>query len=191
MNVQYYAVAALSVGLGVNPPGDWPDVFGRWSDAYTVRNFWGKFWHQTFRRIFMSIAGSITHLFGFKRGTNASSYTQLYTAFFLSSIIHGTGDITVGWRYGGKSMPFFLIQAVIITAEDAVIALFCKMGIRQSRWTRLLGYIWVIAWGIYTSSMYMNVALEAGWALSEWPFSPARIVQRAFHSRGEWAFAWD
>jgi len=34
-------VALVCVGLGYSSPTLWPDLWGRWRDAYTVRNLWG------------------------------------------------------------------------------------------------------------------------------------------------------
>lgn len=69
VNAQYFALATVSISLGTSLPEDWPDVFGKWSDAYTLRNFWGsvcisatlicwhslipnsKVWHQNLRRV--------------------------------------------------------------------------------------------------------------------------------------------
>ena len=34
-------VALVCVGLGHSSPTLWPDLWGRWRDAYTVRNLWG------------------------------------------------------------------------------------------------------------------------------------------------------
>ena len=36
-----YSFALLSVGLGGSSPTLWPDIWGRWVDAYTVRKLWG------------------------------------------------------------------------------------------------------------------------------------------------------
>ena len=41
MNAIYFAMAAGSVALGLHEPKMWPDVFGAWGDAYTVRRLWG------------------------------------------------------------------------------------------------------------------------------------------------------
>lgn len=41
VRMQYYLISAISVALGLSTPADWPDPFGKWSDAYTVRNLWG------------------------------------------------------------------------------------------------------------------------------------------------------
>ncbi|KAJ3747092.1 hypothetical protein DFH05DRAFT_1521426 [Lentinula detonsa] len=42
MSMQYCLFAVASVGLGFSNPEDWPDTYGTWKHAYTVRNFWGK-----------------------------------------------------------------------------------------------------------------------------------------------------
>ena len=34
-------MALVCVGLGYSSPTLWPDMWGRWGDAYTVRRFWG------------------------------------------------------------------------------------------------------------------------------------------------------
>ena len=59
--------------------------------------------------------------FGFPRGTNLSSYTQVYVAFFLSGLLHSSGDFMIEKRMVSRSFKFFLLQAVIITLEDFVI----------------------------------------------------------------------
>ena len=94
----------------------------------------------------------------FPRGTNGSSYTQLYVAFFLSGLIHFGGDFILEKRMVYRSFNFFLLQAVIITLEDFVIYL-AKRPLRQRRIelkmgkpdeslagmvVRLVGYCWVI-----------------------------------------------
>ena len=40
-NAAYLAAAAGSVAIGWYHPRMWPDLFGAWGDAYTVRRFWG------------------------------------------------------------------------------------------------------------------------------------------------------
>lgn len=38
---RYRLVSIVTVGLGMNSPSDWPPLFGRIADAYTLRQFWG------------------------------------------------------------------------------------------------------------------------------------------------------
>ena len=37
----YNAAALVCVGLGYSSPTLWPDMWGRWGDAYTLRKLWG------------------------------------------------------------------------------------------------------------------------------------------------------
>lgn len=39
-NISYWILGIVFVTLHLSEPHQWPDVFGRWSDAYTVRRYW-------------------------------------------------------------------------------------------------------------------------------------------------------
>ena len=41
ISAMHNALALLCVGLGNSSPTLWPDIWGRWGDAYTVRKLWG------------------------------------------------------------------------------------------------------------------------------------------------------
>ncbi|KAI9056294.1 hypothetical protein FKP32DRAFT_1585720 [Trametes sanguinea] len=121
------SIFCVATGLFNGNPKDWRPMFGNWSDAYTVRRFWGRTWHQNLRRNFTITGRALSNALGFKRGTNASAYTQLYAGFALSGIMHVWGDIMLGAPYVGTSMKFFLANACAITLEDAVIAVGRRM----------------------------------------------------------------
>lgn len=102
-----------------------------------------------------SYTKSFVNAVGITRGTNWSSYTQLYLAFSLSGAFHALsqrqmprpvdvsdGDVVVGF------FLFFLWQALAITFED--FAQYCwrgclkRCGIDDSRLVaRIVGYVWV------------------------------------------------
>ena len=94
------------------------------------------------------------------RGTNWSSYIQLYIAFFLSGLLHSAGDFMFERRLVYRSFKFFLLQAVAITFEDFVIYI-TKRLLRQrgvelkpgkvdessvGAVVRVIGYCWVTLW---------------------------------------------
>lgn len=102
--------------------------------------------------------------FKFPRGTNRSSYAQLYIAFFLSGVIHFAGDFMANQRVVYHSFKFFLLQALAITVEDFIVYIgkhvLFRRGIKlnpgraDENWAdavaRVMGYCWVTLWFCYT-----------------------------------------
>jgi len=41
ISTTHHAGALVCVGLGHSSPTLWPDIWGNWADAYTIRKFWG------------------------------------------------------------------------------------------------------------------------------------------------------
>jgi Membrane bound O-acyl transferase family len=88
-------------------------------------------------------------VFGFPPGSSASSYTQLYVAFFMSGLIHVVSP-------DPRPIRFFLYQAIAITFEDAIIALAKRVGLKNSMFYRLLGYAWVYFCLLVTLAHWMD-----------------------------------
>ena len=97
---------------------------------------------------YFTLAGrAVSDALSLKKGSLASKYTRLYTGFVFSGLIHVSGDVMVGRQYIGKSMWFFLANAMAITFEDAVLVLAQRVGFdRPTKWAQRLGYLWVILW---------------------------------------------
>lgn len=73
-------------------------------------------------------------------------------------------------RWAGASIWFFPAQAAAITFEDAVIAQGAARGLRDTRWTRIIGYVWTAAWLVYTASWFTSFAARAGLAREHLPY---------------------
>ncbi|TFK75221.1 hypothetical protein BDN72DRAFT_832577 [Pluteus cervinus] len=86
-------LSALAVWVGISKQEDWPHLFGNWKEAYTIRRFWGRVWHQLMRRPLTTHCRYISNnLFRIPRGTLRSSYAQLALAWAISSLVHGAGE---------------------------------------------------------------------------------------------------
>ncbi|KAF2972983.1 hypothetical protein GQX73_g506 [Xylaria multiplex] len=124
-NLQYAQLSFISVALGLSRPEDWPPPFGAITDVTTVRQFWGKYWHQQLRHMLTSYTDAFIDTVGIPRGTNWSSYTTLYLAFIFSGMFHALSqrqmpcpvDVTDSERVTGFFL-FFVWQAAAITFED-------------------------------------------------------------------------
>ncbi|KAJ7584636.1 membrane bound O-acyl transferase family-domain-containing protein [Mycena floridula] len=164
MAIQNCFVSIMSVSLGRSDAEDWPWLFGSFLDAWTIRRFWGRTWHQILRR-FVTAHGRFlsSRILGLARGTNLSAYVQLYTAFLLSATIHYLADYTVLRNWSGGGLKFFISQPLAITIEDGVIALGQRFGIKGSSllW-RLLGYAWVWTWFAPVFPTWQDPLMTAG-----------------------------
>ncbi|KAI6120519.1 hypothetical protein EV401DRAFT_2262581 [Pisolithus croceorrhizus] len=176
-------LAVLAVSANFDQPQAWPQPFGHWKNAYTIRKFWGKVWHQFFRHD-LTLFGphrpkrnpwdpvstensSASNLR--EREPWGTSYRRLCYAFVCSAFVHVCGDIVLQFRIWndlsstgaskvmdapnviGYSAPYFLLQPVGVLVEDAVVEAGKRMGLKEGRWTRMVGYVWVVA---FTSFFY-------------------------------------
>ena len=107
------------------------------------------------------LASFTARCLGFPRGSWLSSRTQLLVGFSATGMIHVFGDWAMG--HSGGSFPFFILQALAIAVEDAVIAiaktLHPKLG--DARWTRVVGYMWTIAWFSWSTVLYADWLVHA------------------------------
>ncbi|TFK48302.1 hypothetical protein OE88DRAFT_1737984 [Heliocybe sulcata] len=190
LKMNYSLLSAACVALGIHEPRHFPDLFGSWSDAYTLRRFWGRTWHQLLRRFLTSIGKYFVNLFCFKKGTNWSSYTQLYVAFIVSGLIHMGGDAMVGKEWLGSSFPFFIAQAFAITFEDAVIAAAKRTvpeSLRPWALVKLFGYSWVFLWFSVSAVWCTQWTVDAG-ILRAPQFSLLQTVLRAVPRTRAWNY---
>ncbi|KAI0642388.1 membrane bound O-acyl transferase family-domain-containing protein [Trametes meyenii] len=175
LKITYAVVSIAAVATRVGEPANWPEPFGDWTDAYTVRRLWGRCWHQNLRRHFSHWGKFAVRALRIPRGTFLSSQIQIYTAFALSSLLHALGDLMLGPEHFGRSVPFFVANALAITFEDVVIALARRVGIREGGATRLLGYVWVVGWFAWSAPSYVQWMFESGVGYHEiLPYSPTR-----------------
>ncbi|KAF9002703.1 membrane bound O-acyl transferase family-domain-containing protein [Cyathus striatus] len=160
-------LSIVFVVLGVSNPRDWPTLYGSWKDAYTVRRFWGRSWHQMFRHMFQTYGQFVSGvLLGLPSDSSVATYVELYIAFILSGIIHAVGDYrSFGSLHQGGSMRFFFLQAVIITVEDGVCWIAKYLGVRRTAWwLQYLGYAWVTFWFTWTLPIWMGPLVHIGFA---------------------------
>ncbi|RPD57428.1 hypothetical protein L227DRAFT_506900 [Lentinus tigrinus ALCF2SS1-6] len=178
IDMENIILAVVTVALGISSPDDWPDMFGSVSHAYTVRRFWGYTWHHMMQHHFRVWGMFVVRALGIPRRTRLSSFVQLHVAFALSALQHAFGDLMVGWRFFGRSMPFFLLNGLAITIEDQFLAAAKTLGVKQTLATKALGYIWVVSWFGWSlvTSRYVDWLMEADSGVLPNPVSPTKAI---------------
>nr|GAT54712.1 predicted protein [Mycena chlorophos] len=134
MCLLFTIISIVAVGSGLSEPYAWPAFMGSPRDAYTLRRFWGRTWHQVMRRFVSAHGRRVVQALNLKRGSNASSYTQLYVAFLISAIIHYIPEVIAMRSWHGGAFIFFTSQALAITCEDFVIWLGRRAGLESVWW---------------------------------------------------------
>ena len=131
-------------------------------------------------QVFTGYGRLVAHkFFRFPPGTKRSSYTQLWTAFFLSGLIHFAGDFTFERRMVFYTWKFFLLQPVGIALETLVIyiarrllrqkAIELEPGRLDGPWggtaVRVAGYCWVIIWYCITLPVWHDEPNAVGFGV--------------------------
>ncbi|KAL2831311.1 membrane bound O-acyl transferase family-domain-containing protein [Aspergillus pseudoustus] len=163
-----YALSSIAaVSLHFSSPSDWPPVQASPREAYSLRRFWGHFWHQAFRAFLCGTADALITAIStsvtpssekklHKRNSLLARYTRYLIVFLVSGLIHLFLDLAVGISFRASgALPFFLVQVVGFGVEDAVAYSARRFQMRTNRqipvWaTRAVGYTWVAAFCIWS-----------------------------------------
>ena len=87
---------------------------------------------------------------------------QLSTSLFISGLIHAAADYSLHQNFSeAQFIQLFVLQAAAITFEDALIAVASRLGYKESKGFKLIGFIWVFAWFACSTPMYFNHQVQA------------------------------
>ncbi|KAJ5635100.1 uncharacterized protein N7484_008413 [Penicillium longicatenatum] len=161
LDCRYRMASIIVVGLGINSPQDWSPIFGSMSDAYTLRNYWGTFWHQGLRQALTSVSNLVTRdIMHLPRPSLLERYTNIFLVFFASGVLHLVTDIVMGIpaQYSGAIL-FFTSFVLGFMIEDCVQALYKRIKGPEvqivSKWKRVIGYLWVATWLGIVSTVHL------------------------------------
>ncbi|CVK96792.1 related to TRI7-trichothecene biosynthesis gene cluster [Fusarium mangiferae] len=171
--LNHACAAVISLSIGLSRPEDWPHLNGSISACYTVRGFWGKFWHQLYRKTFTGLGDFVPdRLLRLRRGTLLSRYTRLFLTFLASGLMHHC----IGHLYSFAadetfaSEWFYVLQAVGIAFEDAVQAMTAHVHIPMSV-RRVVGYLWVLMFLSWSTPICSYPSMRVGDIGQMVPFS--------------------
>ncbi|KAF6763428.1 membrane bound O-acyl transferase family-domain-containing protein [Ephemerocybe angulata] len=184
LNIMYDSYTVLSVGLGCTGVDEWPWLFGSPADAWSVKRFWGKLWHQLMRNHLTSTSTYIVESLPppFRPASQRTKWPiQVKIIFLLSGLLHLAGehhalrslpgvDMSTSSILGGIFMTFAL-QPFGLFLEH-LFCRFCRACLGHmgppNLLEKALGYLWVLAWFSFSMSFYtrrmMGAGFMTGWA---------------------------
>ncbi|KAI0182117.1 membrane bound O-acyl transferase family-domain-containing protein [Hypoxylon sp. FL1284] len=143
-------------------PEEWPPLFGHIREAYTLRRFWGRFWH---RLISPSVA-AWGRVIADKtlRSRDQTAARNLIVAFLVFTV-SGFAHAVVNWRLGEPALDrdilYFWIT-FLATGSEVVVTKLCariysRYPLRMASvgsgrteiFRRILGFVWVFGFLVW------------------------------------------
>ncbi|KAF3213382.1 hypothetical protein TWF106_009509 [Orbilia oligospora] len=160
----YQMMAAAAVLVGISRPEDWPPVLGPVQEAYSLRRFWAKTWHQLFRNIFEKYGLGLVGLLGLEPLSVKAHNITRFLAFFISGLIHAIPisgmpfprglpkDKNTPYR-GSDQMVFFALHAILCFVEEQFSIFYRALrgDAPSGNFERVLGYVWVATCLVFTT----------------------------------------
>lgn len=180
VELSHTVLRALLAGvLGLDEPHQWPPMFGSVFDAYTLKRFWGRFWH----RLLSPAAGRWGQALAEKGGLTSRWMPPLvrnaFVAFFIfsvSGLAHALIDHMLGRGSPMKQVLFYWSNFAAVSSEVVVskvwsrntIGLRRRLGIGptggrvEAVIKRVLGFVWVSAFFVWTTPRVIYPRLYQG-----------------------------
>lgn len=160
--------------LRFDHPEEWPPVYGSILDAWTVKKFWGRYWHKLMTATYSSYSRAFSRvLCGARPGSSTDKMLVAMGVFAIS----GAGHALVNWQRGQVALErdvlFFLANFSVVVVEVAVAKAlkpccpsknWAKLG--QSWLVRVLGYSWVCLWFIWIVPRWEFPRIFHSWTLA-------------------------
>ncbi|KAL4876705.1 membrane bound O-acyl transferase family-domain-containing protein [Aspergillus karnatakaensis] len=144
-------------------PDEWPGLFGSPSNAYSVRKFWGRFWHQlTIPTYIFYGRFASKQILGLQPGSSLEKTAIAFFVFTISGLSHSL----VGWALGDAALFRDILFFEICFFAAACETLFHKSLRRASKILaqtfvlpslvrRVVGMVWVFVFFFCVSPLWI------------------------------------
>lgn len=140
-------------------PEDWPSLFGSPMEAYSVRGFWGRFWHRLTIPTYVYYSRLVSRqLMGVQPG---SSLEKTITALLIFTI-SGFSHALVGWSLGEAALfrdVLFFDMCFLAAAGETAISKMKVLSILRGIFSPLsrtvVGMAWVFVFFFSISPLWI------------------------------------
>lgn len=158
-----------------------PSTFGKFSEVLDrgLAGWWGSWWHQTFRVVFLAPSVYLMKKGYLKRGSLAANVFGLFISFFQSGLLHAAGSYTtIPDTKPMKHVYFFVLQAVGIVLQQHLALALRYVAPELPRAIRRAGNLaFAVSWLFVTAPMFVDdMAVGGLWLHQVMPISPFRLM---------------
>lgn len=139
--------------LRLDTPEEWPSMFGNPLEAYSLRRYWGRFWHRLVYRPYLGLAKVVAgKLHVRSMGSGIEKTFLVFLIFLISGLAHAIVSLHGGdFSEAIDDVAFYCINFAIIAAERAIQNLASPFRKVLPDWCfKVVGFIWVFTfwfWG--------------------------------------------
>jgi hypothetical protein len=136
--------------LRLDLPEEWPSMFGSPLEAYSLRRYWGRFWHRLVYRPYLGLASVVA---GRLRISSLGPKIEKAFLAFLIFLISGLAHAVVSLHGGNfveavDDVAFYCMNFAVIAAEGVVYGLASPVRKLLPSWcSKIFGFIWVYGFG--------------------------------------------
>ena len=129
--------------LRLDAPQEWPSLFGSPTQAYSLRRFWGRFWHRITVPFSLNSGRLITRRWlRISTGSRLEKVAVALWTFFLSAVAHSLTD----WFSGAPCNPlselhFYLVNFAAAAIESLAVPYLDQALLRSGK-SRLRRILW-------------------------------------------------
>ena len=157
--------------IPLDHPDDWPPLYGSPRQAYSLRRFWGVFWHKIAAPS-QAVYGRFVsrRVFGFREGVSAEKRFVAFWVFAFSGICHALVNSKVDpeTRDAFMDLRFLLLNFCGGFVELLVVEFLIPWSVKRRvppLGRKILGFVWVYAFFYctvpsYQWAEYYKLALE-------------------------------
>ena len=148
ISAYHRALSVFFVAVGLDEPEEWPTLYGSPWEMYSVRRFWGRFWHRITFRTYIGYGNFVAEkILRLRRGTVSHKICVEFTVFFVSGITHALTTRTLGFKYGHwEDIAWFCANFAAILLETAFQSLVRRVSGKWSdRVGKAVGAVWLFS----------------------------------------------
>ena len=148
ISAYHLALSVFFVTVGLDEPEEWPTLYGSPWEMYSVRRFWGRFWHRSTFRTYIGYSNLVAEkILRLRRGTVAHKLCVEFTVFLVSGFTHALTTRALGFRSGHwEDIAWFCANFAAILFETAVQSLVRRvLGGSSDRVGKVVGAVWLFS----------------------------------------------
>ncbi|KAL4906360.1 hypothetical protein BDW74DRAFT_177374 [Aspergillus multicolor] len=149
--------------LRFDSPEEWPCLFGSPVQAYSVRKFWGRFWHQLTIPTYIFYARLVSkHALGVQPGSSVEKTVIAFLVFAISGLSHSLVGLALGDAALFRDILFFEICFLAAAGETLLLKYYSEVsgGLNGARLLRqvvrrVTGMLWVFVFFFCVSPLWI------------------------------------